>query len=133
MNDEKAYAAAIRLLAASDKTRAELFERLTAKGFSEQASLEAVKKLTDEGYLNEKLQAENTVMRLFAAHYGCEYIRRYISDKKFCPDASEHAETIMSELDFDASAKEYYGQLIRGGKTPEKAAAALWRRGFGEM
>lgn len=132
MNKDKAYAAAVRLLSVSDKTEAELTERLVSKGFSEEDAAGAAGRLVSRGYLNEKLHAERTVMRLFDAHYGPGYIKAYLENKRFGAPALETAEKIMSELDFDASAKEYYAGLISSGKTRAQASAALYRRGFEE-
>ena len=132
MTDTDAYRAAVRLLAASDKTPAQLCERLAAKGFSEKDAKEAVQRLTREGYLNELSFAEKTVMRLYGGRYGKEYIRAYLQNKRFSEEALEFAEALTAKLDFEKSAKQYYAELKKAGKSPAQALSALYKRGFSE-
>ena len=130
MNDDKAYKAAVRILTASDKTEAELTERLTGKGFTREEAESAVGRLVSLGFLNEKLHAERTVMRLFSAHYGRLYIEVYLENRGFGAEARECAAELMSTLDFDRSAKEYERALKKDGKTPAQIVSALQRRGY---
>ena len=120
----------MRLLAASDKTAAQLCRRLTEKGFSEEDAADAAARLESEGYLNEYRYAEKTVERLYNAFYGKEYVREYLKGKEFSDPALEYAEEYMSALDFTASAEAYVKKLISSGKSKEQAKAALYRRGF---
>lgn len=132
MNDDKAYKAAVRILTASDKTEAELTERLTGKGFTREEAESAVGRLVSLGFLNEKLFAERTVMRLFSAHYGRLYIEAYLENRGFGGEARECAGELLSTLDFDRAAAEYARALKKEGKTPAQIVSALQRRGFEE-
>jgi SOS response regulatory protein OraA/RecX len=132
MSDNEAYRAAVRLLAASDKTPAELCERLTGRGFSERDAQAAVARLIREGFLRELDFAKKTVDRLFASYYGAEYVTAYLRGRKFSDEALSYAEDCMKELDFDGMAKRYCAKLIEAGKTREQARAALYRRGYRE-
>lgn len=132
MNDTDAYRAAIRLLAASNKTPGQLNMRLSEKGFSDTEIKEAVKRLENEGYLNERAYAEKTVDKLYNGFYGRGYILAYMADKGFSAEALELADDYMKDLDFDKSAKEYYKKLLSSGKTKAQALSALSRRGFNE-
>ena len=133
MTDTGAYRAAVRLLTASDKTPAELCERLAAKGFDSKEAKEAVEKLEREGFLNEFAYAKKTVGRLYDAHYGKDYIRAYMINKKFSEKALDHAESVLARLDFDLSAKRYYAELKKTGKTTAQALSALYKRGFTDI
>ncbi len=133
MTDTDAYRAAVRLLAASDKTPAELCERLAAKGFGEEEAAQAVQRLTREGFLNELAYAEKTVGRLYDSFYGKEYIRAYLANKKFSDKVLDQAELVMDKLDFDLSAKRYYASLKKAGKTSAQALSALYKRGFTDV
>ena len=133
MTDTDAYRAAVRLLAASDKTPAQLCERLTAKGYDENDVKAAVERLTGEGFLNELSYAEKTVRRLYGGHYGKDYIRAYLVEKRFSEKALGKAETVMKTLDFDLSAKELYTELISSGKSKAQAPSALYKRGFTDI
>ena len=133
MTDTDAYRAAVRLLAASDKTPAQLCERLTAKGFDEKETAAAVDRLVREGYLNELSYAEKTVGRLYSGFYGKEYIRAYLQSKQFSEKAIGFAEDIMRGLDFEKSAKQYYAALKKAGKTSSQAMSALYKRGFADV
>ena len=133
MTDTDAYRAAVRLLAASDKTPAELCERLAAKGVDEEEAAQAVQRLTREGFLNELAYAEKTVGRLYDSFYGKEYIRVYLVNKKFSDHALDHADSVMDQLDFDLSAKRYYASLKKAGKTSAQALSALYKRGFTDV
>ena len=130
MNDDKAYKAAVRILTASDKTEAELTERLTGKGFTREEAESAVGRLVSLGFLNEKLHAERTVMRLFSAHYGRLYIEAYLENRGFGAEARERAGELLSMLDFDRAAAEYARALKKEGKTPDRILSALQRRGY---
>ena len=132
MNDTDAYRAAVRLLAASDKTPAQLYARLSEKGFPDGEIKAALSQLTKEGYLNEDALAEKTVDKLYKGFYGRGYILAYMAEKGFSAQALERAEEYMNGLDFDLSAKEYYKKLIQSGKTKAQATSALSRRGFEE-
>lgn len=123
----------MRLLAASDKTPAQLYERLTARGFDEKDSAAAIEKLKKEGFLNENAYAEKTVRRLYENHYGKDYITAYLQSKTFSAEAAEHAASVMKTLDFSSSAKQYYKLLINSGKTKNQALAALYKRGFSDI
>ena len=133
MTDTEAYRAAVRLLAASDKTPAQLCERLTAKGFDEKDAKAAVQRLITEGYLNENSYAEKQVFRLYSEFYGKDYIRAYLINKRFSDEALDHAESVMAQLDFEKSAKEYYTKLKRSGKTAAQALSVLYKRGFEDV
>ena len=133
MTDSEAYRAAVRLLAASDKTPAELCERLAAKGIDEKEASEAIERLKKEGFLNELAYAEKTVRRLYDGCYGKEYIRAYLQNKKFSDDALDFAESIMDQLDFDKSAKQYFAAMKKAGKTHAQALSALYKRGFSDV
>ena len=133
MTDTEAYRAAVRLLAASDKTPTELCERLTAKGIDEKAAEEAIERLKQEGFLNELSYAEKTVRRLYDACYGKEYIRAYLQNKKFSDHALDFAESVMDQLDFDKSAKKYFAEQKKAGKTSAQALSALYKRGFTDI
>ena len=133
MTDSDAYRAAVRLLAASDKTPAQLCERLAAKGFDEKEAKEAVQRLIKEGYLNELAYAEKTVARLYGDCYGKEYILAYLQSKQFSEKALGHAEALMQRLDFEKTAKQYYAALKKAGKTPAQALSALYKRGFADV
>ena len=122
----------MRLLAASDKTPAELCERLTDKGFSEQDVQNAVARLIREGFLRELDFAKKTVDRLYGAYYGAEYVTAYLHSRKFSDEALSYAEDCMKELDFDGKARQYYAKLMAEGKTKQAARAALYRRGYRE-
>ncbi len=130
MNDGGAYRAAVRLLAASDKTQKELCERLAGKGFSEEEASEAVLRLIREGFLRELDYAQKTVDRLFGSYYGRGYITAYMQGRKFSEEALSYALDYMKSLDFDGKAKEYYKKLISEGKTKDNARKALYRRGY---
>ncbi|MBO4423516.1 MAG: RecX family transcriptional regulator [Clostridia bacterium] len=133
MNEDRAYAAAVRLLSVSDKTPAALIARLTEKGFDEGDAAEAAARLIREGYLNEERLAEKTVRKLFGQHYGREYISSYLAAKLFSEDALGYAEALMDGLDFDASAKQYREALMKSGKSKAQAMSALYRRGFTDI
>ena len=130
MSDTEAYRAAVRLLAASDKTPAQLCARLTEKGFTKKDAADAVARLESEGYLNERRYAEKTVGRLYNAYYGREYVLAYLKGKQFSKDALEYADEYMQTLDFDAAAKEYAKKLLSLGKSKEQIRAAMYRRGL---
>ena len=133
MTDSEAYRAAVRLLAASDKTPAQLCERLEAKGFDEKEAKAAAERLSSEGYLNELAYAEKTVYRLFNTYYGKEYIIAYMQSKKFSDAALDHADSVMEQLDFEKSAKQYYAELKKSGKTSAQALSTLCKRGFTDI
>ena len=133
MTDTDAYRAAVRLLAASDKTPGELYDRLTAKGIDGTEAEEAIERLKREGYLNELSYAEKTVRRLYGSFYGKEYIRAYLQNKKFSDEALDRAESVMDQLDFDESAKQYYTAQKKAGKTSARSLAALYKRGFTDV
>ena len=133
MTDNGAYRAAVRLLAASDKTPAELAERLAAKGFDKKEADDAIERLKKEGFLNELAYAEKTVRRLYDGCCGKEYIKAYLQNKKFSDNALDFAETVMDDLDFDKSAKRYYDAQKKAGKTSRQALSALYKRGFSDI
>ncbi len=133
MTDTDAYRAAVRLLAASDKTKAQLCERLKVKGYTEDDAEAAVERLAREGFLNEISYAEKTVKRLFDGHYGKDYIRAYLAEKRFSEEALDKAEDVMGSLDFDLSAKEFRAELIRSGKSKAAALSTLCKRGFTDI
>ena len=130
MTDTGAYRAAIRLLAVSDKTPAALFRRLSEKGYPERECADAVARLIREGYLNELSYAEKTVKKLYEKSYGPLYIEAYMKSREFSDEAAEYAAGIMSELDFDRSAKSFVSDMTASGKTKQQALSALYKRGF---
>ena len=130
MSDTGAYEAAVRLLAASDKTPGELIKRLTEKGYTEEQASGAAARLTAEGYLREDRLAEKTVRRLFEKQYGRAYIIAYMREKGFSDDAVEEAEAMCDTLDFDAAAEDFTRARRAEGKTETQIRSALYRRGF---
>ena len=127
---DAAYRRAVKILAASDNTPAALLKKLCAKGFSEEDAESAVKRLSAEGFLDEKKLLEKTVRALYEKKYGPLYIAAALVKKDFSKKAIRAAEKIMSELDFDASARAYAKELSGAGADGAKITAALIRRGF---
>lgn len=127
---EKAYGAAVRILAVSDHTALALTEKLLRKGFSREDAVTAVDRLVSEGFLNEENLLEKTVARLYEKKYGPAYIRAEIEKKRFSKASKKRAEALIGKLDFGAAAKAFCEERKARGDDGKKIAAALIRRGF---
>ena len=130
MNDPDAYAAAVRLLSASDKTPGELSRRLSEKGFDASDVSAALARLSAEGFLNEERLARRTVEKLYEKYYGPSYIEEYVKRKEFSEEAVRYVRSLCGGIDFNAKAKEFVREQLASGKTKAAALSALYRRGF---
>ena len=129
-DNEKAYGAAVKILAVSDNTALSLFRKLTKKGFSRESAAYAVNRLVSEGLLDERRLLEKTVASLYEKLYGPAYIKDALGRKMFSSESKKLACAIIDGLDFDKTARLYREKAEKDGKDEAKIYSELARRGF---
>jgi regulatory protein len=107
--------AALRALSAADRSRAELEQRLDAKGFTEEEREEALDELERLGYLDDGRTARERARRLAERGYGNAYIRADLEQRGL------PVEEALAELEPESERLERYAG---------KGSAWLARRGF---
>lgn len=118
---------AARMLEARDRSSLEIFRKLTAQGYLEEAAEEAVAKLTSAGYLDDMRFARDCIARI-GRKYGAIRIRQEMGRKGI---PREMIDGILLEQDGDDmldTAVELAKNALRG-KTKEPSA--LYRRAYG--
>lgn len=108
-----ARAAAIRMLARRDLSRAELQQRLRARGIAEAGIVEALDELERLGWLSDARYAQGVVAQR-AGRYGKRAIARDLVDRKVAPEVAREALGALESRDELAD------------------AIALWSRRFGQ-
>ncbi|MGA8031691.1 MAG: regulatory protein RecX [Casimicrobiaceae bacterium] len=108
-----ARAAAIRMLARRDLSRAELQQRLRARGIAEASIAETLDEFERLGYLSDTRYAQGVVAQR-AGRYGKRAIARDLQERKVAPSI----------------AKEALGALESRDELAD--ATALWSRRFGQ-
>ncbi|MGE5088657.1 MAG: regulatory protein RecX [Candidatus Levyibacteriota bacterium] len=109
-----ARATAIRMLARRDLSRAELEQRLRARGVAEAGIAETLDELERLGWLSDARYARGLVEQR-AGRYGKRAIARDLHDRKVAPAAASEALAALQSRDELAD------------------ATALWSRRFGEV
>jgi regulatory protein len=129
-----ALEAAVRLLEVRDRSSAEITQRLQSQGYSQEAVEEAVTKLKNAGYLDDRRFAQAFLMRI-GRKYGAIRIRQELRRKGI---AQEYIDELLLEQDRDETletAVKLARHALHGkAKNPQaryrRAYAALARRGF---
>ena len=132
-----AYRAATILLAARDRTRAELFRLLTAKGFSRADSEVALERLNEEGYLDDRRFAYTWARsRLRTKPVGPHRLRQELEAKGVEDDLVREVIKDIYEEGEEAAARRAMARKLSGlGHLPAASRAGrvarfLKRRGF---
>ena len=127
---EAAREAAISILAYKENTEKELFDKLKARGFSEESAAAALAYVIEKKYLSEK-----RYFLRFVEYCGNvkRYGRRRIAAEVYAKGFSEAtlaecSEEAYGRIDFDENC--YQALLLLKKDDREKARAALLRRGF---
>lgn len=125
-----AYKAAVRLLAASDKTVKMLVLKLTERGFPADEAESAAERLVSEGYIREADHAVRVCDRMYKDGKGPRLILEKLSAMMFSCDAVNAAKSHLGTLDFSSSAKRLYAEYYKKYGDRSRALAALSRNGF---
>jgi len=143
----RAYAAACRLLARREFTRAEMEGRLKAKGFTEDTISATIDQLTADGFMSQRRCAESmahelVVSRRLSDREAVERMRRKGLDEESArQEVRRHGETYAEadrardalvrkwpawrDLDRQRRTHRAYGFLLRRGFDPGVAFAAI--------
>lgn len=132
-----AYTVGVRLLAARDRTSAELTDLLAAKGFGEAESRAAVDRLKEEGYLNDRRFAVAWARgRVHTKPMGSYRLRRELEIKGVDLElVREVLEDIYEQGEESLARRAMQGKLARLGRRTGQSpslpvARFLQRRGF---
>jgi len=127
---EEAKKSAVALLAYKENTEKELYDKLTARGFSKENAAAALAFVTEKNYLSEKRYFLRFVEYCGNnKHFGRRRIEAEIYQKGFsAATVAACAEEVYEKIDFDAQCYEALLLLKKDGR--EKARAALLRRGY---
>lgn len=129
--ERRAYARAVKILAAGDNTKRMLMRKLCERGFSPESATAAVERLVEEGYIRED--------ELLLRQLGI-YAKRRWGPKKFMPNLIDKG---FSRADIEAALRQaleegiYDAEAIRAAllsELPSTDAAArrawLYKHGF---
>lgn len=126
---EGAIKAAVSLLAYKDNTEKELFDKLTARGFSEDEAGSAVDFVVSRRYLCESRYFERFVENSARNKgYGRRRILFDAQRKGFSDETMRQGEKIFETIDFGECCYTVLKKCRAG--SAEKAYAALMRRGY---
>ena len=127
---EKAKETAVALLAYKENTEKELYDKLTARGFSKENAAAALAYVVEKHFLSEK----RYFLRLVeycgnVKRFGRRRIMAEIYQKGFsAATVEEYSEEAFGKIDFDENCYEALTLLKKSDR--EKARAALLRRGY---
>lgn len=131
------WISALRLLAASPKSRKELERKLEGKGFSEALIREAVEKLEDQGFLNDRRFARDIVQRYrMVKPSGRRKIEFELRRRSIAPSlCQEVLAEVLPEDESRAAEELAASQWLRHAKLPllkrkKKIYDFLARRGY---
>lgn len=136
---ERAWRRAVRLLAASEKTTAELRSRLIRAGFEKDVVGAVLRDLTERRWLNDRsvarASAEREVARLPATRAFVEAKLEFRGIEG--ASARRAAKEALRDHDESADARELAARIarragVRGAALRRRILAALARRGFDE-
>ena len=111
-----------------------LERKLVMKGFSRDASRDAVALLADEGFINESEIAENRARVFVRKHWGRMRIFAKLREEGFADNSLDGVREYLSEIDFEELCAEHiekkYGEIPTDRRELEKMYAALSRYGY---
>jgi regulatory protein len=128
-----ARAAAVRMLARRDLSRAELEQRLRARGIAEAGIAEILDEFERLGYLSDSRYAQGIVAQR-AGRYGKRAIARDLQDRKVAPSIAKEALVALEARDelADATAlwSRRFGQPPRDERDKGRQVRFLMSRGY---
>lgn len=133
VSSRRAFNKAVDLLSRRDHAKGELLLKLRQKGYSDGAQ-EAVDKLADYGYIDDKRFAENYAAELARLkHFGKRRIEQELHRKGVDRDIISE---VVEEIEFDSEAladvlQRKYGRYLDSEKGVNKAINGLIRMGYG--
>jgi len=136
---KSAREAAAALLSNRAYSSGNMYEKLIGKGYSENESADAVKRLTELGYLDDSAYALGVIRSQRAKGYGPNRILLYLQERGIPREIAEDALNIDNEVSANSTTKAIDAYLRKHAKNDtdapgpaerQKLAAALARRGF---
>jgi len=126
---------ALKILGSRNFSEQEMFKRLTGKGESQEDATQAVKWLSELGYINDSNYASLIVNHYAARGYGEARIKNELFKRGIPREMWDENLSLIENPDFEISdpALEFLSKKLRGSIDKDdlrRAQAALVRRGF---
>ncbi|WP_026973037.1 regulatory protein RecX [Aliagarivorans marinus] len=129
-----AVSAAMQLLSRRNYSEQQLFQKLLTKDFSDEQAQLACDYAIENGWLNDRIYAEQLVRSQFSKAYGPKRASMYLQSKGI---AANLASEIVAEPDWDwyaalekAFHRKYTASDLKNWQQRSKVSAYLYRRGF---
>jgi regulatory protein len=128
---------AYRLLARRAQSEQELADKMLAKGFTEAVVARTVRRLKEQGYLDDMRLAADQAERLRGRGFGPEGIRAKLIEKGLLPDTIAHALEMDKEEDETAAIRQFLASrfsvdALKQSQIRARAFRLLLRRGYSQ-
>lgn len=126
----RARRAAARLLEFADNNKRTLARKLRARGFSADASADAVLYMEEKGFLREEELLERSVRASLKKLWGPKKVVAALTARGFARDAVEECVFRLLDGEFDIGEQKRLLLLKKGEHDPPRARALLYRYGY---